>query len=327
MNDAPQKKSFRKRILRSLLWTVTIVIILMNALAAVHAYKFTHFYDSLPAPKPLAEQSWWDKTKPLITGIDAAKLKIREYPSRPYKIVTLTTKDDIQLEAWDVPVDSSKGTVVMFHGHGSNKAALLKEAEAFWQMRYSTLMVDFRAHGNSGGNTCTIGEKEVMDVIAAYTYARSITDSAVILYGMSMGASTVLHAMEKTNIDPDKLILEMPFGTLKEAVSGRLKLMHVPAEPMSTFLTFWGGVEHGFWAFGYKPSMDARSVDCPTLVQWGALDPRVKKSEIDAVYKRLQSYDKQMVVYNEAGHESLIKKQPEKWYRTVSRFLDPPVME
>jgi alpha-beta hydrolase superfamily lysophospholipase len=317
-----EKKSFLRRFIKGCLWTVATVFVLLNINAAVHAYKFTHFYDSLPASKAEAEKTWWDKTGPLITGIDAAKKKITEFPSRSYETVILTTRDGLKLEAWDINIDSAKGTLIMFHGHGNNKAGILKEAEAFWQMGYNTLMVDFRAHGNSGGHTSTIGAAEVQDVLAAWNYIKPKTRKPVILYGISMGAASILHAMAQTNIDPDKLILEMPFGSLKQAVSGRLKLMHVPAEPMSTLLTFWGGVEHGFWAFNYKPFRDAQTVDCPVLLQWGAHDPRVKRSETESIYRNLSSLDKQMVVYEEAGHESLVKKQPGKWIRTVGKFLD-----
>ncbi len=325
--EAANRKTFLQKFIRWTLWVFISLFILLNALSAVHAYKFTHYYDSLPAAKPAAERTWWDNAKPLITGINAAKKKITEYPSRPYETVWLETKDKIRLEAWNIKVDSAIGTIIMFHGHGNNKAGILKEAEAFWQMGFNTFMIDFRAHGNSSGNTTTIGAKETEDVLAAYNYIKPATDKPVILYGVSMGAAAVLHAMEQTNIDPDKLILEMPFGSLKEAAEGRLKLMHVPAEPMGTLLTFWGGIENGFWAFDYKPCMDARTVDCPVLLQWGAKDPRVKRSETECIYRNLYSGDKQLVVYDEAGHESLLKKQPEKWMRTVSRFLQDTTSE
>lgn len=320
-STATTHPSFFRRLIKWLLWALCIIFILMNVLASVHAYKFTHFYDSLPPAKPLAEQTWWDKTKPIFTGINAAKKHNKDFPTRKYETVTLTTKDNLQLEAWSVPVDSSKATIIMFHGHGSNKSGIVKEADAFADMGYSTFLVDFRAHGGSSGNVCTIGEEEVKDVLCVYEYVRKNTSQPVYLYGMSMGAATILHTMAKTNIDPDKLILEMPFGALQDAVNGRLKLMGVPAQPMGTLLTFWGGVEHGFWAFSYKPRVDAREVSCPVLIQWGEKDTRVKRSEVESIYRRLSSGDKQLVVYPEAGHESLYKKEPEKWMRTVQRFL------
>ena len=59
----------------------------------------------------------------------------------------------------------------------------------------------------------------------------------------------------------------MPFGSLPDAVKGRVKIMGLPQEPISTLLTFWGGVQNGFWAFNLKPSEYAKKIKCPVLLQ------------------------------------------------------------
>jgi pimeloyl-ACP methyl ester carboxylesterase len=113
----------------------------------------------------------------------------------------------------------------------------------------------------------------------------------------------------------------MPFGSILEAAEGRIKMMGLPPEPLATLITFWGGTEHGFWAFGMKPSEYAKKINVPTLLQWGKNDPRVSETETDLIYKNLPA-NKKLVVYESCGHESLCKKENLKWITEVHQFLD-----
>lgn len=70
-------------------------------------------------------------------------------------------------------------------------------------------------------------------------------------------------------MQPSKIILEMPFGSLNNAVKGRVRTMGLPEQPISTLLCFWGGAEQGFWAFNHNPYEYAQKITCPTLLQWG----------------------------------------------------------
>ena len=113
----------------------------------------------------------------------------------------------------------------------------------------------------------------------------------------------------------------MPFGTIQDAAAGRLKMMGLPPQPLATLITFWGGLEHGFWAFSMKPQEYAASIKCPVLLQWGRNDPRVSKSEEDILFKNISNTNKKFVVYETAGHESLCKKETAKWEAEIASFL------
>ena len=80
------------------------------------------------------------------------------------------TKDSLSLEAWLIPVDSSKGTVILFHGLGGNKSNVLKQAYEFRYLGFNVMLVDLRAHGRSSGNRTTMGFHESEDVKLAYEY-------------------------------------------------------------------------------------------------------------------------------------------------------------
>ena len=308
---------------KRVLYVVLGLFLLLNIMAAFHAHKFTHFYAGIPKPKKPEEMSALEKTSAIFFGNKFSKSKVVDSFTVQHQTITIVTQDSMHLESWYAKVDSNaKGTVLLFHGHGSSKSGIIAEATAFHQMGWNVLLTDFRAHGNSDGEVCTIGANEAKDVKAVYDYARALGEKNVVLYGISLGASTILTAVDHESIKPEKVILEMPFGTLVDGVKGRLRMMRVPEQPMSTLLAFWGGVEQGFWAFDHRPQDFASKLNCPVLLQWGLNDPRVTQTETNTIFKNLASHDKTLMVYARSGHQSLLKNEHDKWMNTVGGFLN-----
>ena len=309
-----------KRLIKILLRTLLIVFIFINIVTAFHAYKFTHFYNAGDITVK-QEENGWDKTGDILFGIDVAKKPNSITTDSSFETIYLTTKEGIKLQGWYLKTaGTAKGTVVMFHGHGSTKSGIILESEEFRKMGYNTLLMDFRAHGSSGGNTTTIGYYEAEDVDLAYDFIKNKGEKNIVLWGISMGAAAISKAISDDDLQPSKIILEMPFGSIVKAAEGRIKMMHLPPEPLAALITFWGGTEHGFWAFNMKPAEFVKKINCPVLLQWGNNDPRVTRGEIDLIYANITA-PKKLVVYAGAAHESLCKKENEKWMSEVQNFL------
>jgi hypothetical protein len=311
-----------KRFLKILLRTLLVLFLALNTMAAFHAWKFTHFYDdnTLRNSKP---ENWsgWQKTKAILFGIRYPKSQNNQQPDTTFTNISLKTDDGETIAGWYIKKAGTKGTVLMFHGHASSKSRVLPEAMSFTQMGYNVLLTDFRAHGNSSGNTCSIGYKEALDVKAAYEWVMQSGEKNIVLWGISLGAATISRAVAAYNLSPSKIILEMPFGSLLEAVKGRVRIMGLPEQPLAGLLTFWGGLELGFWAFNHKPYVYAKKINCPVLLQWGNKDSRVTKQEVDAIFTNLSTIQKKLVVYENTGHESLLLKDPQKWKQSIADFL------
>jgi len=310
-----------RKVSKFLLRLLLALFLLVNIITAFHAYKFTHFYDraELTLKKP-GEKSGWDKTKEILFGINAVKQANTVVADSSFQTVYLKSSTCPKLEAWYITANNPKGTVCMFHGHGGTKSGVFEESIVFRKLGYNTLLLDFRAHGNSEGNTSTIGYDESEDVKLAYDFIKNKGEKNIVLWGISMGAAAVSKSINDYNLDAKKIILEMPFGSIKEAASGRIKMMGLPGEPLATLITFWGGVEHGFWAYNMKPSQYVKKIQCPVLLQWGKHDPRVTEHETNEIYNNI-SAPKKLVVYEYCGHESLCKKENEKWVNEITAFL------
>ncbi len=309
-----------KKFLKKFLWTIFIFFILVNFISATNAYKFTHFYDPGEVViKPENKKTTFDHIGDIIFGKDYVKKKNAPLPDS-FSNVTLTTKNNIELAGWYAQAKNPLGSVALFHGYGDNKTDVLLEGKSFLSMGYNVLLLDFRGEGNSSGNTCTIGYKEAEDVELAYNFLKNKGEKNIVLWGISMGAAAVARSIDEYHLQPSKVILEMPFATMQDAVEGQLRTMHLPPEPLGILLTFWGGVEHGFWPFSVNPDKYVESIHCPVLLQVGEHDQRVTPIERKEVYENLNE-PKHLVIYDNSGHESLCKKEHLKWLASVSAFL------
>ena len=320
MENVKIKNKFRQ-IVKLILWVLLVQFILINISASLYAYKLTHFYKSDGLKKTISSKNIFTKTWKLFTGPKYARSIITEVPQFDFETVKLNTSDHILIEAWYSRVDSAKGTVVLFHGISANKSYMLSEAYEFRWLGYNVMLVDLRAHGNSGGTSSSTGVKESEEVKLAYDYVFQQGNKNIFLYGVSMGAVIIVKAISDYNIQPAGIILEMPFASLHDHLKARARTLGFPEEPFGFLVTFWVGMERGFNGFKYKTCEFAEKVNCPVLMQWGGLDTYVQGEEIERVYRHIASHKKKLVVYEHASHESLLNNDPIRWRKEMSEFL------
>jgi alpha-beta hydrolase superfamily lysophospholipase len=311
--------------IRWILWVLLVQFLLINISAAFYAYRLTHFYNdpSLLVYKP--SPNVFSKTWKLFTGPKTAKSIVEETPAFPYETVLLKTTKGIPIEAWYCKTDSAeKGTVIVFHGISGHKDSFLDVANEFRYWGYNVMLVDFRAHGNSGGNTTTIGVRESEEVKLVYDYVSQKKEKNIFLYGSSLGAVVVTKAIADYQLQPAGIILEMPFASLQTYLKDKARTLGFPQQPFGFLATFWIGVERGFNGFKHQTARYAAKVKCPVLMQWGAMDEFVLKNETETVYEAIASTNKKLVVYETAQHSSFLRHDPARWRKEVENFLRQP---
>ena len=308
----------RKRIWKSIGWTLFILFILMNAVAFFHAYKFTHFSDpEVQRTKDAKDLSSSAKIKALLLGINNPRPTNFTKPSQPFETINLQSNKSI--ECWSIKQDSSKGTVIIFHGYGGKKSSMLDKSDEFLELGYNTFLVDFMGSGGSEGNQTTIGYHEAEEVKTAFEYVNSTGENNTYLFGTSLGAAAILKAVHDYKLTPDGIILECPFGSLYKTTCARFHSMHAPVFPMAGLLVFWGGVQNRFWAFGHKPSEYAKGVQCPALLLYGEKDEKVSRQETDEIYTNMKGA-KQLKTYPLAAHENYLIKYKKEWKADITEF-------
>lgn len=308
-----------KKRARRIGWLLLILFLVVNAVCFMHAWKFTHFADASTEKTSAYNLSVFDKIKALALGVDQPRPVHKITPTVPHEKVYIQSNKKIA--GWYMPVEKSKGTVILFHGYGGEKSSMLDKAAIFAEMGYHTLVIDFMGSGESAGNQTTIGFKEGKQVQSAYEYIQQKEEKNVYLFGTSMGAAAILKCMNDTALTPKGIILECPFGSLYQTTSARFKKMGIPAFPMAGLLVFWGGIQNGFWGFAHQPQQYAKAVKSPVLLFYGEKDDRVSRAETDRIYTSLNG-PKELITFPEAGHENYLIRYKQKWTRAVTDFIN-----
>lgn len=109
--------------------------------------------------------------------------------------VYITSHDGLRLHALWIPAEDPKGTVLMAHGYRSTMLIDFHLAfELFHRLGMNILVPEQRTHGQSQGRFITFGVKESRDMKNWLEYYdRELGKWPVVLYGISMGASTMLY--------------------------------------------------------------------------------------------------------------------------------------
>lgn len=115
----------------------------------------------------------------------------------PCEDVWITSGDGLLLHGRYYHRASGAPLVILFHGYRSHPFRDCGGGHSLSRkMGYNALVIDQRAHGNSGGVTITFGIKERRDCLKwiAYAIERFGNETPIVLSGLSMGAATVLMA-------------------------------------------------------------------------------------------------------------------------------------
>jgi pimeloyl-ACP methyl ester carboxylesterase len=115
-----------------------------------------------------------------------------------FEEVRFRTADGVRLEGWLVPHRRARGNLIFCHGHGRNRGHVMALLPTLHDLGLNVLALDFRGHGGSGGHTCTFGQREVLDVLAAADCLRQrCPDQPLFLAGVSLGAAVCLQALPR----------------------------------------------------------------------------------------------------------------------------------
>lgn len=296
----------------------------VNFIAFMQARAMTHFSrgaerTASPEALNLAQKAWV-----VLTGVSVPRPQNDLLPTdlgMSFTVHHVRSADGTDLELWHIPTDHPRGLVVLCHSYAACKSTCLRPAQAFHDMGFDTLLTDFRGSGGSSGDETTVGYREADDIAAVVSFAQAqFAPKRLILWGQSMGASAVMRAVAVNRVPCERVILEAPFDRLLSTVENRFHAMRLPSFPFARLLVFWGGVRQGYWAFGHDPVEYASNITCPTLLNYGADDPRVTATQSEQIFARLAG-EKHQLRFDHLGHGGFLELRPDEWRQAVAGFL------
>ena len=199
--------------------------------------------------------------------------------------VSFKSTDGTELKGWWVPAPEAKGTVVLAHGLNRSRIEMMKKVPFLHGLGWNALLFDMRHHGESGGSATTFGYREKDDVRAAIALARARAAGPVVVWGVSLGAASVILAAAE---DPTVagIVGDSTYRSLPDTVHHHMSLFRgwrwwariVPPWPTADEVIFWMGRRGGF-----EPAKtDVRAAAAhlsgrPALFVANTEDPRMPK--------------------------------------------------
>jgi alpha-beta hydrolase superfamily lysophospholipase len=239
----------------------------------------------------------------------------------------VVAQDGVTLHGWKVrPCEPNGEWIILFHGVSDNRTGTLGVAEILLRHGYSVVMMDSRAHGESGGALATYGYLERYDTVA-------ITDAVfksekvrhIGEFGISMGAAI---ALQSAAIEPriEAVGAEDPFANLREVsydyagLSLSELLGKTLFRPASYFAMREASRMGAFQPEDVSPEKAVAARAFPVLSICGTRDGRIPCRHAERIY-RVARGPKELWMVKGADHASALGWAPEEYESRVIRFF------
>ncbi len=242
--------------------------------------------------------------------------------------ITIRSRDGLTLHGDYIPANETSDTIaITFHGYtGSGLSDCASIASFFLKKGYDCLVVDNRAHGKSEGKYVGFGILDRYDCLEwiKYVTERFGSGKKIILYGVSMGASTVLMAAGSPQLSPDvkAIISDCAFTSPYDVFAHILKRdYHLPPFPVMNINDELCRKKAGYGFSDYSTLTAVKNTLCPILFIHGADDNFVPTWMSEKNYKACNS-PKELLIVENAGHAASYYENVPLYEKTVSDFLE-----
>ena len=149
--------------------------------------------------------------------------RVKSFSELPWEAVETVSFDGLRLTGRYLHFSDISPTAICFHGwHGTALRDFCGGGPIIRDLGFNLLLVDERAHGNSEGSFQSLGILERRDVLSWIDYAIERSprkDPKIALYGISMGAATVLMASGMNLPENVKMIAaDCPYSSVEAII-------------------------------------------------------------------------------------------------------------
>ena len=150
--------------------------------------------------------------------------------------VSLISDDGLELHAYRVDGSVPHRYAVLCHGYQNNATGMASYGKHLFDLGYTVLLPDARGHGESEGDYIGMGWPERRDVVRwCQQLIAEDPEAEIVLYGVSMGAATVMMASGEADLPVQVrcVIEDCGYTSVWDEFSGQLKeLFGLPPFPV-----------------------------------------------------------------------------------------------
>ena len=211
---------------------------------------------------------------------------------------------------------------IISHGHTVNRVSSLKYGEIFYRAGFSLVIYDQRYFGESGGDFCTLGQEESLDLaeIIRLTRRRFGENSLVAVHGESMGAATALLCLRYES--PDLVVADCPFADSELLFCQWVKKnLHIPPKPVLLVLEAMAKLRFGYRIKETSPVAAVRESGTPICLIHGRDDGLIPCSHSEQLRAASRNAKSELHLVEGADHARSVVVDPAAYERIVRGFL------
>ena len=276
------------------------------------------------APRPKELDPYEALKSPYLEGMrDVIRQQIDDLSAYPCEEIRIKSHDGLTLFARYFKGRDGMPVSILFHGYrGSSHTELSGAALMMISHGLGAIVVDQRAHGKSAGRTVSFGVKERHDALAWVTYARERfgNDTKVVLYGISMGASTVLMASELITDSGVAVVADCPYSTPEAIIKRVLQNRGLKPGLLYPFVTMAAFI-FGHFRLGSASAVEAvKRTKAPILLIHGKADDFVPYTMSEEIKSASESAT--LFGVDGAKHGASFAVGQENYVNCVLDFID-----
>lgn len=302
---------------------LTIILLITVAVAAASYFCYRLAFS---VPKQSREALFeMPDTEQYAPYSAEARQMISDALEIPYKEAVVTSYDGLRLFGKCYIASADAPWLIMLHGYRSGAERDFCGGLKFGiDSGFNVLLVDQRAHGKSEGKCLTFGIKERYDCLTWINYVISQAGGSckIALYGMSMGAATVLMAAGSglpKNVAC--IVADCGYTSPKAIIKKVIREMHYPVFPTYALVRLGGMLFGGFDIEEYSAVQAMEKCDIPVLFIHGDDDRFVPCDMGRENHRHCRAEGKKLLVVPNAGHGMSYMSDKNAYLGTVSEFL------
>lgn len=268
------------------LWIkILIGVTLLVTVVLVFAGNYFYNYAVVPSEKDFLEGDTPGTTK---TNEESSAQSWFANPDNR-KEWQQTSTDGLKLSAIYLPATDSHKTAIVAHGYMGNAETMANYAKMFHDLGYNVLVPDARGHGKSEGDYIGFGWHERKDYVKWIDQVLETNGQSeeIVLYGISMGATTVMMTSGESLPTNVKAIIEdCGYSSVNEELAYQLnELFSLPPFPLIQVTSLMTKIRAGYF-FGEADAIkQLEKNQLPMLFIHGDADTFVPYEMLDKVYQ------------------------------------------
>lgn len=244
--------------------------------------------------------------------------------------IQLTSVHGYALRGTYIPAPRpSQKTILFLHGLFQNRSSGLDYLDIYQRLGYNMLIVDARAHGDSGGSVISWGYFEKDDVNTWLDWLKNkIPQSTVGIHGISMGAATALlhRTLNEQSRDVAFYIVDSAYNDFKGLLAKQLTAIaalapdsNVPAVVLF-YMQLAAYCHDGITFRDISPQAAVRQATTPILYLHGQKDALIPPQMSQELYDATNSV-KEIHFFPTAPHASAVYFDRQAYALCIDEFI------